>query len=255
MKGGKKATMDKSVQITLIIVAGVFALGLLVYFGFSGLPSNANIVTGNGQAEMKVSPDLVTIYFNVDTNGTTTKQASDKNTEIVDKMITALLKEGFNRNDIQTINFNIYPDYDWSDGSQTQRGYRATHTLKVELPSSDFSQIDEVIDAGVDAGAGISYINFELSQEKQNEYKAQVLKLASEDAKIKATAIAEGLGKRIGRLVSIADNNFGYQPWGIYRAEGGVASMDAAEAKSATSNITPGEQEVSASVTATFKVV
>ncbi|MEK6875463.1 MAG: SIMPL domain-containing protein [Nanoarchaeota archaeon] len=244
--------MDKSVQITLIIVAGIVILGLLIFSGFSNI-SPSNTVTGNGQANIKAVPDLVGVYFNVQTTGSTSEIATDKNSEIVDNLITELVKQGFERKDIQTTNFNVYPEYNWNSGLQTIKGYKATHSIKVQMSTSDASEIGEVIDAGVDAGAGISYINFELSQEKQNEYKAQALKAAAEDAKIKAQSIAEGLGKRLGSLVSTSDSDFNYSPWRLYEAQGGVA-MDAAEAKQATTNIQPGNQDIYASVTATYKL-
>ncbi len=247
-----KAKMDKSVQKTLVIMAGIMAvvlIGILTYANFS----LANTVTGNGQAKLKVVPDLVSVYFNVDTTGDTSAEATESNSEIVDELITELIKEGFERDQIQTTGFNVYPEYDWVNGERIDKGYRATHSIRVELSTNDSSRIGKVIDAGVGAGAGVSYINFELSQEKQNEYKAQALKSATEDARIKAQAIAEGLGKRLGRLVSVTDTSFSYYPWPIYAAREG-ATLDAGEAKEATTNIQPGEQEVTASVTAIYKL-
>ena len=110
-----------------------------------------------------------------------------------------------------------------------------------------------MIDAGVDAGASIGYINFELSQEKQNEYKAQALKQAAEDAKIKAESIAEGLGKSIGSIYSISSSDFDYYPWRIYEA---TASSEAgvAEAKQAATDIQPGEKDITARVSVVFKL-
>lgn len=247
------AKTDKSVEITLIIVAGVVALALLGFIVISNfLPTNT--VTGNGRATIEITPDLVSVYFNIETKGNTSKEATQSNSEIVDELITELIKQGFERNQIQTMNFNVYPDYDWVNGKRIEKGYKATHNIRVKISAENTEQIGNVIDTGVEAGAGISYINFELSQEKQNEYKKQVLNLAAEDAKAKAQAIAEGLGKKLGTLISISDSSFNYYPWRIYEAEGGM-TMKASEAKAASTNIQPREQEVSASVTAVFKLI
>jgi len=243
--------LDKSVQITLIIVAGVLILGLLI---FSNLPTtSANTVTGNGQATLKVMPDLVSVYFNVETRGETSAEATEDNSKIVDELITELVKEGFERAQIQTISFNVYPDYIWSNNQQKENGYVAAHSIKVEMSADDIEKIGNVVDIGVDAGAGISYISFELSQELENQYKTEALKLAAEDAKLKAEAVASGLGKKVGKLVSTSGNDFNYYPWRIYESAG-VASMDSAMIKEETTSIQPGEQEVSASVTAVFKL-
>jgi hypothetical protein len=249
MKGGLK--MDKSVQITLIIVGAFLLMGII---GVTALYPNttSNTVTGNGAAEIKAMPDIIGVYFSIETNASTSAAATDANSVIVDKLTTELIKQGFETKDIQTISFNVYQDYKWDDGESTPNGYKATHSLRVEMSADNSDNIGDAIDAGVNAGAGISYINFELSQAKQNEYKAQALKLASQDAKIKAQAVAEGLGKRIGRLVNVASNDFNYYPWNIYGAAGSVASAE--DAKLATTRIQPSEQSISASVTATFKI-
>ncbi len=253
MKGGK-TQMDKSVSIALIVVIGVLALAGISYAVFSSMnPSMSKTITGNGQASIDVAPDLVKVYFNAETSGATSQEAKDKNSEIVDNMITALVKDGFERKDIQTQGFNIYPDYSWDNGKQTLKGYKATHSIVVQLSTAQTDKIGKVIDDGVDAGALISYINFELSTEKQNEYKAQAIKLAAEDARIKAQALADGLGKELGSLVSVSDNNFDYRPWPMYAAaDSGGASV--AMAKEAATNIQPGTEQVTASVTAVFKI-
>jgi hypothetical protein len=249
-----KEKMESSVKITLIIVAAVI---LLVFGGgyalFQMSNVNANTVSVNGVSNIKATPDLVSIYFNAQTNGSTSKEANDNNAEMVDEIITALVKQGFERKDIQTESFNIYEDFRWINNKQVSNGYIATHQLKVELATNEASKIGDVIDAGVNAGAMLSYINFELSTAKQNEYKAQALKEASEDATIKAEAIASGLGKKVGKLVSISTSNFNYNPWPIYASSG--ISEDVAMAKEVTTNIQPSEQDVNAQVSAIFKII
>ncbi|MBU0893941.1 MAG: SIMPL domain-containing protein [Nanoarchaeota archaeon] len=244
--------MDKAVQITLIIVLGIVVLATIGYTAFSSLIPLSNTVTGNGEAIVEVIPDLVKVYFNVETEGDTSQEAKDANAEIVDELIVALVREGFERKDIQTQNFNIYPEYDWRNGNRELYGYRATHSIVVKMSTDESNKIGEAIDTGVDAGAGISYINFELSQEKENEYKAEAIELAAQDARIKAESLAAGLGKELGKLISVSDSNFGYRPWQVYGAVSGAEDM--AVAKEATTEIQPGEQQISARVTAIFKL-
>jgi len=244
--------MEKSVQITTIIVSAVIVLALIgVYFSTQMNPMG-NTVNVQGSSEIKATPDLVTIYFTVETTGTTAAEAKDKNAEIVDNALTNLIKLGFERKDIVTENFNIYPNTKWENNRQVDLGYKATHSIKLQIPTNQSEKIGNAIDAGVNAGAMINYINFELSLAKQNEYKAQALKQATEDAKIKATAIASGLGKNLGRVVSISDSSFDYYPWPMYRND--AMTTGAAEAKSATTTIQPGEQTISARVSVTYKI-
>jgi uncharacterized protein YggE len=244
---------SNSVKITGMIVGAVIVLALIgAFIAMQANPASGKTINVQGQSTIKVSPDLVTVYFTVQTTEKTAQGAKDKNAEVVDAAVTNLVKLGLERKDIVTENFNIYPQYDYKNSRSDIIGYQATHSLKVQLPINDSDKIGPVIDAGVNAGALISYINFELSPDKQNELKAQALKQATEDARIKAEAIASGLGKSLGKVVSISDNSFDYYPWPLYSNMD--MSVGAVEAKSATTNIQPGDQTVSAQVSVSYRI-
>ena len=251
-----KIKLEKSVQITIIIVAAVI---LLVVIGIIYLKptSTTDTFQVSGQATSKVSPVLITIYFSVDTKGATSKIAEDANSEIVSKLRDNVISLGFKESDLTTENYNIYPDYsyDYNKGTQTLIGYRATHTLKIELPSSQKDKVSSIIDAGTNAGAGISYINFELTPALQQQAKVTAIKDASDDARVKAEAIADGFNKKLGKLVSVSLDEFNYRPWNIYSSsDSSGGGVGAAEAKSAVADITPSNQDVSAYVTAVYKL-
>jgi uncharacterized protein len=249
---------NNAVTITWIIVGAVIVLTAVALILFLSLRPGIT-VNANGIAQVKATPDLVSVYLNVETNGSDAKEAKDKNAEIVDKVITELLKKGIDRSNITTEQFNIYPDYDWSTGGNGRIiGYKATHSIRIQLLANNMEKAGDVIDAGVDSGALVSYINFELSQAKQNEYKAQALKEATQDARIKAENIATGLGKKLGAVVSVQDSNFDYYPWPVYRNDAMVVSGSSgyADAKSAIeTNINPGQQDISAQVSVVFKLI
>ena len=119
------------------------------------------------------------------------------------------------------------------------------------IKTNSFDKVAGVVDAGVNAGAIVSGINFELSQAKQNEYKAQALQDASADGKKKAEATAAGLGKSIGRLVSISSQQFNYVPYPLYA---GATMEDNVRAKSAAVNIVPSDLDITASVQVVYKI-
>ena len=245
------AKLDKSVQITLIIVAAIIVLAVIgiIYFN-SG--SSANTIQVNGQATAEVAPDLITVYFDIETTGSNSKIAEDANSAIVDKLTNNIIAMGFSSSDLKTQSFQIYPEYDYTNG-QKFLDYKASNSIKIQIPVGQKDKVSNLVDAGTTAGAGISYINFELTPALQRNAKTEAIKNASDDATVKAQAIADGFNKRLGRLVSVSLDNFNYQPWPIYASSSsGVAS--APEAKSAAMNINPSAQEVSASVTAVYKL-
>lgn len=240
---------DKSIIITIIVVAAILLATNMV---LNSMNPGQDTVTVNGVSSIKVMPDIVTINFQIETKGATSVEAKDANSKVFNDFEAALLKLGFSKEDLKTASYNIYQDYDWSNGKQIFKGYKATHIVTVEVPVNDTDKIGKVIDAGVNAGAGISYINYELTQESQNKYKAQAMKLAAQDALTKATSVAEGFDKKVGKLVSTQVSEYNYMPWLAYSGSG--MKMDAAEVSVATSNIRPTEQEISASVQAVYKL-
>ncbi len=244
--------MEKSIKITLIIVAGVLFLSLIAYSLINSLIyPYSDTLSVQGVSTVNAVPDLVAIYFTIETLEDSSVDAKNSNAEIVANVKSALVEQGIESNQIQTLNFNIYESYDWAYNSRKFLGYQAVHQLKVEIPTEDLEKIGTLIDAGVEAGAEISYIDFELSQELQNEYKAEAMKLAAQDAEIKAESVAEGLNKKVGKLVSVSVNYFGYYPWRTFSATE-EQSLDAV--KSAATSIQPSEQEISASVTVVFRI-
>lgn len=245
---------NNSVKITAIIASTVILLSL-IFVGLFAVSSqvSGNTISAQGFSSLKVTPDLVTVYFNVETSGSTAAQVKDRNNEIVEKLNSNLIALGLHQQDIQTQGFNIYEDFTWENNRRVSKGYKASHQIKVVLNTSDSLLISKVIDAGVDSGALLSWINFELSPALQSEYKAQALLLAGQDATLQAEAMAQGVGKRLGKLVSVSTSDFYYSPWNVYSARGDMM-MDVAEAKLAITEITPSSQDVNARITVVYKI-
>ncbi len=244
--------LKSSVQITLIIVAAIIILTLITIFTIkSFIPSSGDDIQVSGQATIEVTPDLITLFYNVETQGETSKEAEDLNTNIVNELRDQVALLGI-ESELETQNFNIYPEYNWNSGKQELIGYKATHSLKIELSTEQINLIGDLIDAGTNAGTGISYINFELSDELEQEYKAEAIKLAASDARIKAEAIAEGFNKKVGKLKSVSLNDFNYYPIRAYDFAEAGGNMEIA--REAATSITPSGQDVTAYVNAVYKL-
>lgn len=247
-----KIKLHKSVQITLIIVGAILILAFAGIFFYKIFFSTQNTISVSGQGIEKVTPDLISVYFNVDTKGATSKEADDANSAIVSKLKSYITALGFDKDEIKTENFNIYPEYNYETNKIT--GYRATHSLRIEFSTDEQDKISSVIDAGANAGAGISYINFELSPKLEQQYKAIAIQTASEDARIKAEAVAIGFNKNLGRLVSVSLDSFNYYPMRVYDSAEAGTTASAESAKEAVTSITPSEREVTAYVTAVYRL-
>ena len=171
-----------------IIIAVLIIIILLGTFYFYNKDTQTVEVIGN--AQLSVLPDQALVYLQIETKDKSAEEAKNKNALITDKVISSLTNIGIEQKNIQTENYNIYPEYDYEKGREIT-GYTASNYIKVI--TKDFNNVGKIIDASVNSGALISYINFELSTEKSNEYKKLVLAEASKDSKEKAQAIADGL--------------------------------------------------------------
>jgi len=245
--------MEKSVKLTLIISLAVIILvfGSLFFIKSIVSPGSKNTVTAIGESKISVVPDLTAVYFFAETKEDSASLAKDKNNVIFNKVIDSLASSGIDKDSIKTEQFSVNENWEWDGEKSVKKGFIAQHFAKVNLENID--KIGLVIDIVIDNGARINSINFELSKEIENSYKAEALKLASEDAKIKAEAIAEGLGKNLGSLVSVQSSDFYYQPWPIFARES-VGIAEKAVLESAVADITPSDKEITASVSVEYKL-
>jgi uncharacterized protein YggE len=232
------------------LIAGILILGILLIGGYLWY-NTGPVVSSQGYASLKAQADEVSIYLNLQAIAQTAEDAKNQYNSISDKVINSLNALGYGKEKIELSNYNIYPNYDWSNGTQKITGYTANSMIIIKI--DNFNKVAEIIDKTVDAGALVSAINFELSTKKQNEYKAQALKEASQDSKIKADSVASGLGKKVGRLVSVSSQEFNYPGPIVYYA-GSAEKGSVASARQAAAGISPRELEVSASVSAQYKL-
>ncbi len=232
------------------IIIAVIVLAILAVGGYLALNTTAAVVTAQGSSVLEVMPDKVSVNLNIEARNETAQKAKDAHDKILNDLIVALFVAGVDREDIKTVNFNIYPEYDWTEGKQEQKGFVASQQIIIE--TNDFDKVAGIVDASIEAGALVSYINFELSEEKQNEYKAKALEEAGKDAKRKAEATASGLGKKLGSLVSVKSQDFNYSPYPYFVARADASSV--AEAKQAAISISPTDIEVRAAIEVEYKL-
>lgn len=244
----------KTIAITAVVIVLILVVSGYLFYS-SGQTA---IVTATGYSEITVQPDSASVYVYIQERNDSAENAKNQAFAIGDDVITQLVKLGFERKDIQSGQVYVNPDYSWENDRSVLKGYIANQEIIVK--TKNFDKVLNVINVAVDSGALISSMNFELSQEKENEYKIQALKLAGEDAKAKARAIAESQGKSLGDLVDITSEDFNYRPIPYYAYSGEKgAAMDVissanAEAKVAAMNIVPKDNEVSATINVRYKI-
>lgn len=233
-------TEQKHVAIAVVLIALVLT-GAFIY-----IDTTSATIDVIGNAVLSEKPDKAVIYFRIETLKDTSEEASKEIAKIAEEITRALYFAGISKEQITTHSYTIYLERVWTNNEYKEKGYRATQTIKVEI--QEFGETGRIVDLGVNNGALIDYINFELSEEKQNQLKTETLKQASKNAKEKAEGIAQGLGKRLGRIISVHTNDYNYYPYRFYEA-GSAKTLE-----QAVTEINPDELDIRATVTVRFKI-
>jgi len=176
-----------------------------------------NTLTVQGVAEFDTAPDEAIISFAIETQDMDVKVAQEENRKRANSVMQALSLVDVSKNKIETTFYNIQKVKEWDPETRKQidKGYRVINTMKVTL--DDLNKAGDVTDAVVKSGVNkVNDINFQLSDEKQAEVKAEALRLAAENAKIKADALALGSGVTLGKVSSVQEEMFDYYPTRAY---------------------------------------
>lgn len=153
----------------------------------NGDGSSSNIMNVTGVGTISVEPNVAKINIGVVTQDKELTNAQQANAQTLNQVIQSLEQQGIPSKDIQTVEYYIYPQYDYVDGKQEFRGYEVTHMIQVTV--RDLNQTGQIIDMAVRNGANrISNIAFTLDDPKQ--YYQKALSMALEDAEAKAQNIA-----------------------------------------------------------------
>lgn len=204
-------------------------------------------VTVNGTGRQSATPDEGVITIGVQNEATEAAEALNANSLVMAAVLEAIKGAGVSEEDITTTNVSLYPmvTYDPQTGEQKNQGYRAENRATVRL--SDTTLVAKVLEVGTAAGANtINGPQWRLSDSTAAASDALVKALAS--ARAKAEALATAAGVRLGDVVLISE---GYSTSPVLYAEDRSAEAALAQAVP----VSPGQVEIEATVTATYRLV
>lgn len=222
--------------LILILAASVF---LVAFSEDAG--NKESTISVNAEESVKAAPDIAYVYIGVVTDGDSAELAQNENARLSSAFVEAIKAEGVEAKDIETSYLNIYQDY-----SDTEN-YRVDNTYKVTV--RDIDNVGAVIDAAIAAGANSTYsLSFDI--EDRDALYLEALGKAIKSVGAKAEAVAQSGGYTITGPKSIVENgSSGYYGGDLMRMES--AAADSVASGMATP-ISPGDIEVSASVTGTY---
>lgn len=203
----------------------------------------------SGTGEVSVKPDRATVRIGASHQADTAIEAQSRVNEIIDeatKAIRALDIEGLV---IQTSGLSLSAVYDYRRDQEPRIiGYRSSISLSVRI--DDIDRTGRVIDAAMSTGAN-QLQGVEFSLQDDGEARREALKRAVHDARSKADAIADALGRSLVGLVEVREQGVSVP---VLRRGAESGEMMRMSADAAPTPIEAGEISVRANVEITYSL-
>jgi hypothetical protein len=204
-------------------------------------------VTVSAEALVAVEPDQAEIDIGVVAEAKTAAQAAKDNAARLAAVIAEVKKIIKTGDQTKTVGYSVTPTYRYpKDAKPEIVGYTATNVVQVKMAS--IQDVGRLIDATTAAGANrVQRLVFTLKD--QDAPQRDALRQATAKAKAKAEDIARALGVKFVRVMSVTENERGFQP--IVRDR---MAMATAAAPAAPTPIESGTVQIRSSVTLVAEV-
>ncbi len=223
--------------VTLVISLTFWARNLAkqnYYIGKNPQVDRSIAITGEGK--VTAIPDIASVTLGMENTGMDIQAIQKKNSDTINSLISQLKALGIDEKDIQTVNYSINPQYDYSNGTQTLIGYSVFQNVTVKIRKTD--QVSNVLKIAGDLKLNqVGGLTFEIDQPEIYQQEARIKAL--QNAKDKAQALAAVMGVKLGKVLSFSESSNNYSPYPIYAEKsmgiggGGVAP-----------SVSPGSQDV-----------
>jgi uncharacterized protein len=231
-------------------------------YGKSIQPSSFRSFSATGEGKVVAIPDVAQFTFSVITEGDKDIAGlQKKNVDLANKAIDFVKGNGVAAKDVKTEGYNLEPRYQYFNCNHPESsvtpcpppeivGYKITQTVLVKV--RDFGKIGNILGGVVVNGANnVSGLSFTVDDptDLQNQARAEAIA----KAKVRAEAVAEAGGFKLGQLLGIDEGYNPYPP--MYARAYDAVGMGGAETKSVPApTIEPGSQEITVNVTLRYEI-
>ena len=158
--------------------------------------SDGPYVNASSTVTKELNPNYAEINISVETKAKIAEDASKENAEISSAVVKKLkeILDSKRGDQIETVNYNLNPQYNYKDGKNTLTGYAVSNTVKVK--TRDIKSVSAIIDEAMKAGANrVSGLRFGFDEEGLvcNELYAK----ATKNAYSQAQSVAKAIGSEV----------------------------------------------------------
>lgn len=206
-------------------------------------------ISVTGEGKVTAPPDRAALQLGVQVRHEDLAEARSEVTRRSNAILQHLASLGIEERHVNATDINTMPEYRWDKEQETQvlTGYSVQRSIDLAL--MDLSLLSTVIEGSADAGAN-RITPPQLSHSREAELRRDALRLATEDARANARAIAETLG---GTLGAVRDISTGGSPRPVPMAKD-MMMRASAESAGADASYVAGDQTFEARVSATFNL-
>jgi uncharacterized protein YggE len=226
-----------------IVAAALAVLAVIAAVPAAGAEEPAPSITVLGTGSASGRPDMAEVTAGVVTQAPAAAQALSQNSAAVERVLKVAADQGIQSRDVQTVGISLVPRRAQPRAGAQQPpdvvGYEVSNQVRIKV--RDLAMLGRLLDALVGQGANtLGGVAFSIADPSPLLQQARVK--AVEDARQKAQAYAAAAGVKLGRILFIRDANPGMP-----------RPVMAARVLAATPvPVSPGEQEIEASVTVTY---
>jgi len=205
-------------------------------------------ITISADAKVTAAPDIAMTSIGMISRGKTVAEAQQENTKVMNVLIEKMGGLGIAADDIQTTNYNIYPQYTYSEtGVQTLSGYEVNQMVQVKI--RDVQKANQVLAAAGEVGANnVGGLQFTI--DNKDVYLAEAREKALQNVSDKKGALEKSLGLRLGSVISYYESEGGNNGYAGYdKAMSAESAMGGA-----APTIQSGSMDVVMNINVTYEV-
>lgn len=231
----------------IILVGTMIRNNMREYSAIGKADKMERTITVEADGKVTVTPNIAITTMGMTAEGKTVAEAQQKNTDVMNTLIEKVKALGVDKADVQTTNYNIYPNYDYTDGRQTIRNYAVNQSVTIKI--RDLAKANQILALAGEVGANnVSGLQFTVDD--RDAYKEKARQEAFKKIAAKRDALSQSLGVKLRSIVTYNE----YEVTGGYGADAYKYEGMGGSPAAANPGVETGSNDVVVHVTVVFEV-
>ncbi len=212
--------------------------------------TQSKIMVVEGKASVKATPERTRVNIPLNARDSEYSDCNDKLISTFNSLKKALVKAGFEENQLKSSSIRIDDDYQYQNSQRVKVGYIGNMSVNLEMTTAA-DELGDLIDVLSKPEFSFGYsLNFALSEEQKLDLENRAMETAVRDAKHKAQVLANAADVELGYILELRYSDSQVSVGPLMRAEFTKMSDDTAGPIS----LNPSEINIEKSVVITWGI-